>query len=486
MFSKEYFTYLIKSRKYLLLFIIVASLLNGVGTSVPELGIIIQGFYCVLLTYIIPCNVFYYVHDKKAVDTFFSIPVSRRKMLITGIIFSVLATYIPFVICFSFYGVVQSIGIAAFFIDLLKILLVACTLVVFNTCLYLIGNNSFDGIVMIGAYSVLPLAVFVALNIFSDAYIAGGTINTTYAGYLSPVFVATDLFFDIIEASIVEMKNVIALFVYLIVFAILLYKSYVNRDVERAGTTSNKIYSYPTVIYIYVFLMMFIISSNYSYSYNNFTGFLSDSFFMYLMLFIVYVAAHFVYKRKLYFNYKLPLAFIIAFVLTISFISVARTTKGFGLSEAYKHNDKKANWTFNMYYNDANRYPKQIVEAAKEAGLEEVYYLSIYVHTGDTKYVREMRDSTLEVLEKYRVDAIDKFYSNIDDGDWSTINIFGSNGYHYYYSMLGYISYDDLCTLAKDPLTRITIDVGSAEMVLNYDGTLKVTTIYYDAVTESH
>ena len=486
MFSKEYFTYLFKSKKYLLIFILLISFLNAVGSYNDEIGLIIQGFLCVVLTYLIPCNVFSYVHDKKAVDTYFSIPVSRKAMLITGILFCIIVAYVPFVVTFSFFAVIEEIGIVNYALALIKILLVAFTLVVFNTSLYLIGNNIFDGVVMIGAYTVLPAILFTALEIFADSYIAGRGFDMSFVAYLSPVAISTDLFFDILDASMFKIHNIAALILYLVVFAYLLYKEYVDREVERASTPSTKIYSYPLVIYLYVFLILFMISSSFNYGYSSFSNFMSNMFIVYLMLFVVYVVAYFVYKRKLYFSYKLPLVFILAAMLTIGFAGVARKTKGFGLAQVYDHNDRFGQY---ILYSYMEEIPSQITEALKEIeGVDaDDTYLYVVISANDTKGEniprKEIGESSMALFEKYRGYGIDYFYSGRREGQNTNMNIFGSDGAHYYYGIKESIAYKDMLEFAKDSAVTVSLNNNSGEYELLPDGSIKLLALYMDTVT---
>ena len=487
MFSKEYFTYLFKSKKYLLIFIVLIAFLNTFGTGNNYVGLTIQGFLSTVLTYLIPCNVFFFVHDKKAVDTFFSIPVSRKAILFTGVVFCALVAYVPFMVTFSYYAFAEKLGILMFVVSLLKILLVAFALVVFNTCLYLIGNNIFDGVVMIGSYSIMPLVLLIALETFGDSFVAGRGFDTSFVAYLSPVFISTDLFFDIMDASMVDISNVVALVAYLLVFGYLLYRSYVDRAVERAGTPSNKFYSYPLVIYIYVFLMLFMISSSYNYHYKSFGSFMSDMFTVYLMLFVVFVVAHFVYRRKLYFSYKLPLAFVLAGVLTLGFTTLARSTKGFGLSGKYDHNDKLAEYY--LYSNYDGNIPYQIKEALSDVDGIDPYDPYLYaVVTANEKIdehftKKEIQDSTLALFEKYREEGIKYFYTDYRNGQSTNLNITGSNGHYYYYGIKESVSYEDLLEFAKDPIVKVTLNNSLGEFELLADGSIRVLTLYVNSVT---
>ena len=172
MFSKEYFSYLVKSKKYLLLIILLVTLLNIFGTQEVRVTFCIEAIICGLLCYFLPVYVFSYIHNKKAVDTFFSIPVSRKATLISGLLFSILTAYIPFAITLVFYGFVESMGLGIL-VYLLELLIMVSALIVFNTTIYLTANNVFDGVVMIGAYSFLPFMLLIAYNNIINTYVAG-------------------------------------------------------------------------------------------------------------------------------------------------------------------------------------------------------------------------------------------------------------------------------------------------------------------------
>ena len=75
MFSLNYFKYLIKSNRYLILLTSLISLLIDVSAYDDEI-IFVQGMLCLILAFVLPVMVFYHAHDKKAIDTYFSIPVT--------------------------------------------------------------------------------------------------------------------------------------------------------------------------------------------------------------------------------------------------------------------------------------------------------------------------------------------------------------------------------------------------------------------------
>ena len=62
------------------------------------------------------------------------------------------------------------------------------TLVMFNTALYLIGNDLIDGVIMMGAYTCLPLAIYIVINSFFYSFVAGGNNpDLSVIRFFSPV-----------------------------------------------------------------------------------------------------------------------------------------------------------------------------------------------------------------------------------------------------------------------------------------------------------
>ena len=93
MFSKEYFKYLLTSNRYLLILVFFLFAFNAIGNTIKGLDLLLQGFLAVLFSFILPIIVFYHVHDKRAVDSYFALPVDRKRILATSILFCFLIVY---------------------------------------------------------------------------------------------------------------------------------------------------------------------------------------------------------------------------------------------------------------------------------------------------------------------------------------------------------------------------------------------------------
>lgn len=477
MFSKEYFSYLFKSKKYLLLIILLITLLNVFGNQEIKVALCIEAVICGMLCYFLPVYIFSFIHNKKAVDTFFSIPVSRKATLISGILFCILTVYIPLALTLVFYGFVEKIGLVVF-VYLLELLLIVSTLLVFNTTIYLTANNVFDGVVMIGAYSFLPLVLYICINNIISTYVAGlYSMDLPFLAYFSPVVMSGNIFIEVLNKGH-DIKHLIALLVYLVVFSIILLKAYTNRDVERADTPSSKFFAYPLIILIYVALSLFVISSQYGYSYKNILEFLKENFILYVLLFAIYVAAHFIYKRKLYFNYKLPLFYVLALILSLVVAVAFKSSQGFGLAQRYNHHDNYARYDLYSWNNITSKDILKLIEEKEDHEAEDVS-LSI---VGPGNYDRnnlhkiKLNDETVDLFEEIRQEAIKQYYVYVDPHEYNpykanlTITHKGQQSYSYSFDLD--ISYETLCKFAKDKNINVYISTNEASYVLNSNGEL--------------
>lgn len=479
MFNKNYFNYLLKSKKYLLIFIFLITLLNIFANRKVGDTLAVEGLLALILCYVLPVYFFYYVHDKKAVDSYYSIPVSRNAIVTTGIIFTIASIFLPLLLTFIIYAIKTPLYIVSTLYYCFMILVIVATLVIFNTTIYLIANNVFDGVVMIGAYTVLPLVIWIMTNYLMTTYVAGNSYyDVTFASYLSPVYLSVYSFVELFDKECM-FGYLITLLIYLVVFTTLLLVGYKRRDVSRANTPSSKFFAYPLVIYIYVFISMFTIATGNNFEYNGVFDFLKNNFILYVLLFVAFVAAHFVYKRKLYLSYKLPLFFIIAMVISLAFTSIFKINEGFGLSQNYKTGE------FMRYnYNIWNQDDKEILDLINEHDDEHSYQYSIFIeavnfdtNSRNKKIKSEYKKETIDYLESIRQEGISYFYHGPRESNssFSVDTYDNKNYYSYYYSLESDVSLETLIMLAQDENVSIVIspDNGFSYYLLP-DGSLSI------------
>ena len=479
MFSKQYFYYLLRSNKYLLLFIILLTVLNLLGNKDLSLSMVINCFIAAVLSYGLPFIVFYFVHDRKAIDTYFSIPVSRKQIMFSSLTFCILVTAVPYIISSIFFGLFK--GFSA--ILLLQYSLVALAgisaLVSFNTMIYLLADNALDGVIMIGAYTVLPLSLYICISALLSTYVCGiNMMPLDFIAYLSPVYMFVRGALEFADKYI-DIWNILVSCLIFIVSTMILYKEFVYRKVERAATTSEGFFTYPFIIAVYLILTMISLNSFYTYQYENIWKYLSDYFFVYLLLFAVFVAAHFIYRRKLYFDYKLPLHFGIALLLSFLIAIAGRNSNGFGISDNYTKNDQYGHY----FINEWCRYDSELYSFLMDKIEEEATYVSVFIEAGNNTLDEEISLESAEVFEKLRREAIDLYYSDYDsyyDPDSGSLGIVAmykgqQNSYSY---QIRSLKPEELLTLAKDKHCEVTISTDYGEYVMEADGSLRVTNMY--------
>ncbi len=473
MFSMSYFKYLVSSKKYLLILILMITLLNTIGNSIKGLDLIFQGVLAIGLSFALPAIVFYHVHDKKAVDTYFSLPVSRKKLLWTGILF-----------CSAIVFMVIVAGIVAFrikceesfnmFAAILEMLLASLSLVIFNTGLYLIGNDVVDGFVMMGAYTVLPLMIYAVISGFYFNYVAGGmTPDLEVIRLFSPLYMSAEMLVEVIDTNRISFGSVIGLSVLLVLFVCLLHRWYVERPVERAGSRSDAFYSYPLIINLYLVICLFLISTMFGVKNKSILTFVGDSILLYILLFAVFVAAYFVYRRKMYFNYRLPAFYIAVMVVSLLFALLCRNSKGFGLADRYERASGKDFCMINGWYDEKDR---QLEDYLFEQTGERPEYYNIYIEIGNKEADKfpQMSQTTSEILEKYREKAIEDFYEGeYGDKRGASLTFVTKDGLDYYhYTLNGAVSFEDIMALAQDEAVNARIDTFEQSYRIYPDGTL--------------
>ena len=473
MFSREYFKYLFNSKKYLLLFIFLISLLMVIAGANLEFAFLLQFVFSLLLSFVMPVLVFDHVHDKKAVDTYFSLPLSRKKMLYTGLVFCFAIVYPVLMMAVIAYGIKLKLGLMIIALAF-ELAIGTLAIILFNTTLYLIGNNLVDGIVMMGAYTFLPLAVYGVFESFVYSFVAGHSlVDESFIRLFSPVYMAADMLIKGFDVKQISLSSLIGSLLFIVVFNYLVKRSYIDRALERTGSRSDKLYSYPLVINLYLVIMLFIIATFFSMNYKDLASFFKDYLILYVLLFAVFIAAYFVYERKLYFSYKLPLFYVAVMVVSLLFATVCRDTKGFDLAYRYEKAGGKDYCVINTWDGGNNMEIRNYIH--EKSNDPKFDYINIFVEVGSPTHDMdaEMLESTADIIDKYRIDGIENFYDyrNYDNGN---LMIMAENSYRSYSYRLQFTpTLDELLQLAKDAAVKITITTDEYEYELQKDGSLR-------------
>jgi hypothetical protein len=201
------------------------------------------------------------------------------------------------------------------------------------------------------------------------------------------------------------------------------------------------------------------------------------------MLFAVFVAAHFLYRRKFYFSYKLPLFYVIAMIVTLSCSSLFLNHKAFGLSDRYEIAKGKDYITINGWF----EADSEIYRFIKETNGSDPEYVQVLIEIGhemvigdDMDYFPEMSEETSAIVDEYRRKAIEYFYEeDYDLYACGSMMINSRSGIRYYqYSLKEFPDLEALKKLAEDKAVRITISTVDREYRMKSNGTLMLTQIY--------
>ena len=302
--------------------------------------------------------------------------------------------------------------------------------------IYLLANNIFDGIVMVLAYSFLPLFLYLAVYTFITELVCGytyaGLENMTFdAGWFSPILMSARCMDAAIKGPFDQWLylGLIILWTGLGLYG--LYRNFIKRKAERADQLSSEFFAYPFIIHVYCLLCLLCFAT------LTARGGFFEALFYYALLLLIYIVATFVYKRKIQIHWKYLVFYAAAVLLTIGLAKAALATRGFGMADRYSlnHGDSLVySWNYFGYsFNPA------VSEDADRDEYEpyENYSINVYVEIPTNK-IHENQE-VVDIFENIRKESIDYYYlkpeektSNADSGYLLVYNHKGNDSSHHY------------------------------------------------------
>ena len=483
--NKNYFKWLIKSRKVSILFftlICIAFQLISFTSYDPEhpldtfqISTNIGGVLSVFLAAAIPVLLFSYIHRKSSADMYLALPVSRKEQLLTTILLTWLMAYGSF-----FLGTLivwaARLNCAVRIRTLVFIQLFSAysilVLILFFSAVYVLANSVFDGIVMIGAYSILPAVVMITVTTFIYSMIAGNYVpSDSFIYRIGTLLSPTTLFFNNLEYLLApndggqEIFNpyyIVVQLVYGLLSLVILKIHFINRKAERTDQISDEALSYPFIINAYLILILL------SLAWSVVSDSMNGLEFAYLLLFFIYIVASFVYKRTLKITWKPVAFFICACAATLIFAKAGWTTEGFGLShlphELFPERYLHYNYSADVTIEDLG---KQVPDYNQDRA-----YLSFDLCIPSEKEAEYA--PLIKKFEALRNDAISNFY-NYGSSDPNTevnLSIFnkakedGPYMNYYDYNRVPPLSEEDLKAISKKcEITLYVINDGDDDTV---------------------
>lgn len=471
--NKNYFNWLIKSRKISILFFILIYIAfqlipfstfdsySAKDTFVTSANI--GCFLSMLMTVALPVFLFSYIHRKSSADMFLSMPVSRREQLITNLVFTWLMSYGSFFIGTTLVWVARTLNVIPVRMWLSLQVFTAFALIVLilvHSAVYNLANSIFDGIVMIGAYALLPAIAGLSVTSFLYSMIAGKNVPddsfvNQLGTFLSPLAMSFINIGAILEPDYSDAAfnyyYLIPMIMFAIIAAALLKLNFINRKAERAGQISDNPLSYPFIINIYLVLILLDLA------WTVVSDGPEDLLFFYLLLFFIYVISSFVYKRTLKISVR-PIAFFVcACILTIGFARVGWITEGFGLSNL-PYNLFSEPYLYYEYRADAKIENLGEDTAARDDANETA--AKDYAQVNFTLEIpadrKDEYKNIIDLMEDYRHKSKSNFYTR-DIGDESSVyfevyNKTDKDTYRYD----NYYSYSSTSPLSEKELLEIS------------------------------
>ncbi len=358
-----------------------------------------------MMTYILPVILFAFVHNRRSSDQLLALPLSRSEQLITNMAFAFTVIFGSFLLTSVLLWLINAIH-AVSVTELLTVIgqeaFFTLTLLVIHTFWFLIANNTFDGIVMIGSWTCLPLLFLGVISSFVSNTVAGGNFSDTggIAMWLSPLamnihnlnfaLAASDVFYNWGYTAVTA--------IYAIAACYGLYSQFVKRKSERAGQLSDHPLAYRLIINLYAFgiLLTICFSAMNSFSVSMLT--------MILLLLFIYVVAQFVYRRKIQLTVKILGLFAALTVAAAGCAFAAYHTHGFGQAERYTFTDTGY---IAMHYNSSVSADNLSRIRSSEDIPEAYVYAEVVLPVSEISQSNEI----WQIMEKYRQAGIDTFYS---------------------------------------------------------------------------
>ena len=439
MISLNYFKYLIKSKLALILVVILSTFLFTLNSS-DEINYVLI-IYTFFLSFILPFIFLSFISNHKAIDTYYSLPISRNKLLFTNIITMILTLFVSYTVGFITY-IIRS-DETFNLIYLLVVLLCIILMIVYNSLLYLLGNKRIDSIILTGAYTVLPFALLAVCQGFASTYIAGigygsGVFDFFY--YLSPIGLTIETLFR--NINYIELIDVVFIFIHLAIYLPLLIHSFNYRNTERVNSITDHKLGYKLIIPLYATLTVLLRCSMYTYD-TNISSFLIDSLVSFIAILLLVISANFIYKRKFTISIKDISVYMVIILLSLGITCLFRDTNGFNIAYSIDVNE---NSTYLLEIYDCDN--KEIINYLSEETGKDISEYNITIK----------ENSNAEDIIEIRNNMIKDFYEPGEEKDcYSYLTINTDNKVFEYSSNNNYLTLDSLLTIANHSTINITI-----------------------------
>lgn len=352
---KKYINYLYRSKKALTLFILLAQVTIYVSVLLTTCSAKsvsgISGMYCfawalaTALSFVLPFLFLHFVNNKKALDVYMTLPLDRKTMILTNIIYMFVLIVIPQII----FGIINvmffKLAVSMMLRGTLIIIIYSLVLIIFNTGIYLIGNNMIDCQLILIGYSSLPFVINLVFSAFNSSMVVGIDVYNqtpincisligTSINYLTNMF--QSLYLDYVGTDY-SLALILCLIGYLLIGLYSIKKNFLDRKMERAESISDNFFGYRLLINVIFACLILAITLSFAARYTI-ANVLTNCIVWYITLIILYIITTFIYKRKFELKPLSIIYIVLTIVLSNGFAKISYDNEGFGLSYEYDHN----------------------------------------------------------------------------------------------------------------------------------------------------
>lgn len=347
----NYFLPILKRQKKLLFlytvigfvaFPLVALISNNYdyGLGVYEFSLIINAVFMVACVMILPIIINKFSLNKRSVDTYYALPISRQHLFDVHYFAGVVCIYVPLLINYVLgililtlrYGF-QNFSVN-YFMAFIGIIIITMAIYSINTLIVTKANNIIDSAILIAAYTILPFILIVCAMSFVDQFTVGYSVNmfdlSKYFPYLCPLSVLDQFIgaFNRYARAYEALDFNIMWFVYEAVIAVGFYiwsaAVFKKRKGEGSEQVSNDFFTYPLVVN----LTSVILLSFYILDFSE----IIQTIAILVITFIVYLIMHFISRRSMKVTPALIIKYFVILAAFNIFAFAARETYFFGIN----------------------------------------------------------------------------------------------------------------------------------------------------------
>ena len=354
-----------------------------------------------ILTLILPVYNLRRFQSKKSGDTYYALPITRKSIITTILVYTALQIIIPFTISYAI-GMIIMCGI----VDMVMVLGLLITTIINIIILLIINmfivekcNTTIDSIIILIGYHSLVLLIIIALDSFISNNLISGNIlfdisilsnNFSISPY--NVLIGFQQYFTYkmqpIFYNFDEPAPIILFVIYSVVAIIaykLLVKSFKNRQAENCDSLTNNKWTYPFIINACTICFIMQI---------NFNNGLHNILFPITILLGLNFIGLFISQRSFKLNKKVLVTFAIVFSFCFGFTKIAYATEFFNIANSFEGRESHVS----IYFD------------------QNVDYMVSDNEEMDTHYRYEIdfNQDVLTLLEQLQYEIVDDYYANVE------------------------------------------------------------------------